>query len=482
MSTDHPEWRVERTEFLAAVSHELRTPLNSILGFANVLSNEIDGPLSPAQREDVEAIQSAGKHLMTLVSDVLDTSAESTAELEGFGPLPTDRVVTDVIRLFSPELRRKGLRVEIELPEGLPRPFTSARAVRQLLLNLVGNAVKYTREGVIRVRGHANERALIITVEDSGPGIHETARKKLFEPYTRATDDGEGWGLGLAIARDLASRIGALVEVRDVDGPGASFSLLLPREIGKPLSRMPSRPAHPAFSTRAHFVAAMSHELRTPLGSIVGFARLLEQGVDGPLTDAQRDSVVRIWRSSEELLVLLSDILDVAKIEAGKITLDQSAIEVEPVVHDAVARMKRTLDHDAPHVTLDLDEALPRVVADRARLAHAIGCVLRHVGRGRTSLVVRTRISKRETMASIRGERPVVRIEVHDPERAIDPAEAERAFEPFYELKESTGRRIMGLGLLLALARGLAQVQGGDVRCESTGNGTSWTMVFPAYP
>ena len=314
---------LERAQFLAALSHELRTPLNSILGFTQVLLSGMDGPLTPGQREDLEAIASAGEYLSALVREVLDTSAETTGELEVFGLVDLGAVAEDAARLFTPQVKKTQHELVVSRAEPVPKPLGSPRAVRQVLLNLIGNAAKHGKPGPIHVSAFARGDVAVLAVTNVGRSVL-TAREAPFRPFERGVDgrgDPEGWGLGLAIADELAARMGGAIEMQSGEtakGPVTTFALLLPLARGVRLRELPSTHAMP---TRTHFVAAMSHELRAPLGAIAGFSSLLEDEVDGPLTPAQKQSVTRIRRSAESLVASLTDILDVARADVGRLQL-----------------------------------------------------------------------------------------------------------------------------------------------------------------
>lgn len=222
----------ERQEFVAAVSHELRTPLNSILGFAQVLLSEIEGPLSPSQREDVDAIRAAGVYLKDLVDEVLDSSvtpSETAAQLE---PLDIAPIVREVARLLGAQKRRDPmLQLDIDIAPDVPPILADARKIRQILLNLAGNAVKFTRSGSVRLRAYRTADSLRVAVEDTGPGIATSDLSRIFRAFERVqTEEGqsEGWGLGLAIARDMAEWHGGRIDVATEIGRGSTFTLILP--------------------------------------------------------------------------------------------------------------------------------------------------------------------------------------------------------------------------------------------------------------
>lgn len=221
----------DRAAFLAAVSHELRSPLNAILGFADLLMAEVDGPLPPGAREEVEQVRASGAHLLELINDILEFSA-----LEG-GQLRLTRAAVDVTALAGEVLREavgavQGRPLVVRM-EGAPRLVIEADAkrLRQILTNLVGNAVKFTQQGEVTVAIAQQGAYAKIAVRDTGPGISEDERAVIFEEYRQASEERtkrRGTGLGLAIARRLVLLHGGTIHVESELGRGSTFHVLLP--------------------------------------------------------------------------------------------------------------------------------------------------------------------------------------------------------------------------------------------------------------
>jgi signal transduction histidine kinase len=221
----------DRAGFLAAVSHELRSPLNAILGFADVLGTEVDGPLTEAAREEVEQIRGSGMHLLELINDILEFSA-----LEG-GQLKLTRsrvdlahVASEVVREAAGVLGDKPVRVYVA-GETDVYAHADGRRVRQILQNLVGNAIKFTQRGEVVVTLQKDGSRALVQVRDTGPGISSNERAMIFEEYKQAGDERvrrRGTGLGLAIARRLVLMHGGLITVDSELGKGSTFTVALP--------------------------------------------------------------------------------------------------------------------------------------------------------------------------------------------------------------------------------------------------------------
>ena len=231
-----------KSVFLANMSHEIRTPMNVILGFARLLQREAD--LSPRQGEYLEALNRAGEHLLELIDEVLEMSKIEAGRVV-LRPRTFDLpgLLEETERLLRPRAEAKGLAFLLERDESLPRWVVADEGkLRQVLLNLLGNAVKFTRDGGVVLRGRVLDgggdvRSLQVEVEDTGPGIGEEEMGHLFQRFEQAQagrDAGGGAGLGLRISRDFLRIMGGDLEVHSRKGQGSLFRFQVPLQIGQP--------------------------------------------------------------------------------------------------------------------------------------------------------------------------------------------------------------------------------------------------------
>lgn len=223
----------ERSHFLAGLSHELRTPLNAILGFTHLLESEDDGPLSDDAKESLATIRASGEHLKSLIDDIIDLSAMET------GQLRLSRVVVDVpgvasevVREAQPAVKNRPVEVSMKM-ESPAFAWADPRRIRQVITNLVSNAVKATAEGSVKVTVGHEEDMVRIDVTDTGRGIAPSVLATIFEPYRQAGDAAArrgGAGLGLAITRRLVVLHGGSMDARSELGRGSVFTVRLPDE------------------------------------------------------------------------------------------------------------------------------------------------------------------------------------------------------------------------------------------------------------
>ncbi|MFO1169285.1 MAG: ATP-binding protein [Rhodoblastus sp.] len=233
-----------KSRFLATVSHEIRTPLNGVLGMTDLLSSM---PLEAEAQSYLAAIRTSGVALTNLIDEILDFSRIEAGRLDlERAPFEIAPLVEGVIELLAPRAQGKGIEIAAAIaPEVPARVVGDAARLRQILINLAGNAVKFTEAGGVGLRVEAGfGGALVFRVEDTGPGVPEERRSKIFQEFERgdgsASAEHGGAGLGLAISRALADRMAGSLELEKSDGAGSTFVLTLPLE-AEPVARKESR-------------------------------------------------------------------------------------------------------------------------------------------------------------------------------------------------------------------------------------------------
>jgi signal transduction histidine kinase len=229
-----------KSQFLANMSHELRTPLNAILGYAELLVDGIYGVLPERPRGVLERIQNNGKHLLALINDVLDLAkieaGQLTLTLEDYS-LP--EVVNSVVTAAEPLATSKGLKFTAIVQDDLPMAHGDARRVSQVLLNLVGNAIKFTDKGEVEIRAIVEKGQFVLTVRDTGLGIADADQERIFGEFQQIDNSNTrkkgGTGLGLAISKRMVEMQGGTISVDSVLGQGSTFRVVLPVHVDEML-------------------------------------------------------------------------------------------------------------------------------------------------------------------------------------------------------------------------------------------------------
>ncbi|HEX6268628.1 MAG TPA: GAF domain-containing protein [Anaerolineales bacterium] len=227
-----------KSQFLANMSHELRTPLNSIIGFSRVILKGIDGPVTDMQQQDLTAIYNSGQHLLGLINDVLDLARIEAGKMElNFEEVQLSDLVTSVMSTAKGLVKEKQIQLQQRIPADMPTVRGDTMRVRQVLLNLISNASKFTDEGSITVetqvqRSPTGKMEALINVTDTGPGISREDQKKLFQAFSQvdgsATRKSGGSGLGLSICANLVQLHGGRIGVRSDAGKGSTFYFTIP--------------------------------------------------------------------------------------------------------------------------------------------------------------------------------------------------------------------------------------------------------------
>jgi signal transduction histidine kinase len=229
-----------KSQFLANVSHEFRTPLNAILGYTSMLLQGVLGPVSEPQKKGLSRVDSSARHLLSLISDILDITRIEAGKM----PIHTaefalPELITEVIHEVEPMLRHAPLALATEVASPLP-PVQSDRAkVKQIVLNFLTNALKFTPEGTVTVSASCDHERdqILVAVADTGIGIAEADQARIFEDFNQADNSPSraygGAGLGLAICRRLAAMLAGHILLQSAPGQGSRFTLILPRAVSR---------------------------------------------------------------------------------------------------------------------------------------------------------------------------------------------------------------------------------------------------------
>lgn len=230
-----------KSAFLASMSHELRTPLNAVIGYSQMLQEEAEADNRSTDLQDLQKIESAGKHLLELINSILEMSKIEAGKVEvQSGPFLVPELIGEVVELVRPMATKNGNQLETAIAPGVGAMTTDAVKLRQCLLNLLSNAAKFTHNGRITLRVERvfeEDRPFIrFDVVDTGPGIAPAELRQLFEPFhqlesTPIRGKGQGTGLGLAITRRLSRLLGGDTLVQSEPGAGSTFTLSLPETL-----------------------------------------------------------------------------------------------------------------------------------------------------------------------------------------------------------------------------------------------------------
>lgn len=227
-----------KDRFLASMSHELRTPLNAIIGFTGTMLMKLPGPLTSEQEQQLRIVQSSARHLLSLINDILDLAKIESGKLELHEEQIFVRdIVFEVRAALQPMADQKGLSIETVIPPSRVPVRADRRALHQIILNLVNNAIKYTEKGSVRIelalrRSNDGTQCVDVDVMDTGIGIKPEDQERLFKAFEQVDPSNtrrfEGAGLGLYLSQKLAKMLGGDVHFTSELGRGSTFTLTLP--------------------------------------------------------------------------------------------------------------------------------------------------------------------------------------------------------------------------------------------------------------
>jgi signal transduction histidine kinase len=263
-----------KSRFLASVSHELRTPMNAILGFTDALLAGVDGPLYDEQRASLGWVQRGGRDLLGLINEILDLSKIEAGKLT-LDPQPFDprELVESVVAQHRSLAVQKRIQLTLRTDDAPDSAILDRQRVQQILVNLIGNALKFTEAGTVEVVADGGaEEVLHVAVRDTGPGIPADKSEAIFEEFSRIDGDAPGTGLGLAICRRLARVMGGDVTVESVVGAGSTFHLTLPLDC---------RTARPMTATLATGPAAIGEPVLMSVDDDPSVLPLLQKMLPG---------------------------------------------------------------------------------------------------------------------------------------------------------------------------------------------------------
>ncbi len=457
-----------KSEFLASMSHELRTPLNSIIGFAEVMADQLFGPLNPKQQKYMSNIHTSGHHLLQLINDILDLSKIEAGKLElNYREFSANEVLNDTLTSVAPLAEKKNLDMKVEIDSKLASIAADESKFKQIMYNLLSNAVKFTPDhGKITVKAVANRKLAVVTVTDTGIGISEEDQEIIFQQFRQVSDSDdrefEGTGLGLALTKKLVEMHGGRIWLKSEPGRGSSFSFSIPFEMPQDLldaeditrvCRLPEWPAAPKNDARKPLapqiqVAGINKDSSKPTILVVEDDPKAAELLSIYLRDADYEVVLTV--DGEEALALAP------KIKPFAITLD-----IMLPTKDGWAILQEL---QASPITRDIPVIICSMVDDSS-LGLTMGAVGHITKPIRREELITTLTKCRQ---NTRVDKPYVVLVVDDDPQAIELVRSILEPEGFGILKANDGEEAINIALdchpdLIVLDLMMPKVSGFDV-------------------
>ena len=366
-----------KSDFLSRMSHELRTPLNAMLGFAQLIEIDPQQPLSPAQRERVGQIQTAGWHLLDMINDTLDLSRIESGTLKlDIEATELPPLVAASVSMIERAAQARGIAVTQALAPNAAQIFADPTRVKQILTNLLSNAVKYNVEGgSVRIASRIDATGAVeVTLSDTGLGMSEEQLAALFQPFNRLGRERsaqEGTGIGLVISQRLAGLMGGTLNARSTPGEGSTFILTLPRA---PRREPPPDSRDDALEPQPHeYRQRVVHYIEDNETNAIVMEGVLAQRPQVKLRVSATglEALAAIRAAPPSLILLDMHLPDIDGLQLLRMLKDDAATSAVPVVvvsADAVStRIKSALDAGAEHYLTK-----PVNVAELLRLVDAL--------------------------------------------------------------------------------------------------------------
>lgn len=364
-----------KSAFLANMSHELRTPLNAIIGYSEILVEDASDRGDDTSIADLKKIQSAGKHLLGLINDILDLSKIEAGRMDIYlEQIFLSKLVADVKTIVDPMMGKNNNRFVIDCPGHIGSLRTDLTKLKQNLINLLSNAAKFTKDGEVkltlsRIEGEDGIKRIRFNVSDTGIGMSEEQLAKLFQSFSQAdsstTRNFGGTGLGLTITRHFCTMLGGTVEAASSPGNGSTFTMVLPDQLAKPVAQAP---AGPRVSRRADGKAAISilvvdddpavHEVLSATLSREGYEIL--HAYDG-------DEALKMMRAATPPDIVTLDVM-MPKIDGWSLL---GIMKSEPALQNIPVIMLTIVDDRNLGFSLGASEFMTKPI-DRARLVELI--------------------------------------------------------------------------------------------------------------
>jgi signal transduction histidine kinase len=505
-----------RSEFLRSVSHELRTPLNVILGFTDILLAEIDGPITGDQRENLTIVRDSGKRLLVLVNDVIELSAVVPEEDVEAGDPVTVLSLLENVQLALEE--RRGVRpvhVGVTFSPALEGYTISNQTLGRAFSIFAEHALVQTESGEVRLSASLERGALRLSVSGDGLRFENPGGASVTGPIgaageasVRASDQGRNRGnratrLRLRLAEELVKLAGARLEMlrgasaatsganaASEQAPPGAFVLWPSRASSQSGAHVLRGPAG-AFQTaakgtlqkdvhtlRVQWLAAMGHDLRSPLNAMLGFADLVAIDPHAQLSAAQTSSLEIVRERARDLLALIDDMVDWAKLAGDELKLSFEKLDARELIERAVEDARQRSGARELVVLIEAEPELGRVFVDARRSAQALVALMDHGVRSPEGGLIVLYARREEDDDG----KPQLLIEVHDASLEIRESDREHLFTAFRPSFAPTGKRIAGLSLGTAIARALVRAQGGDVWFASRPErGTTFAVSLPSH-
>lgn len=500
-----------KSDFITVASHQLRTPIAAVRWSLDILLSGKAGRLSEKQKNLIKEAYQNNKFMVKIVNDLLRTSR---IEEKGVKPViqlaDLTQIVKEVIKRAKDFAKAHNCKITFQTEKNLHLAYFDPLQIKSVIESLVDNAVHYSKaKGEVKIYlGKAGD-FLLFKIQDNGIGIPNDQKDLIFSKFFRARNaiktQADGLGLNLYLAKKIIEAHGGRIEFESTENKGSTFYLYLPiagrkenkrLEIEKLDRKEEEKDSEDILKKEREFVSVTVHELKAPLGITKWSLEALKSSRPGKLNDEQLELINQIYRGNERLLVLVRDLLDLAKLQEGKFDVKPQPIQLETIIKDVVVGFKIEAQRKNIKIELPLfKELLPKVIGDQNRIAQVITNLISNAVKytpenGRVTIKVR-KLSGRnikelyQKLGTVMIQHPdnkngYLVVSVADTGRGISKEEQKKLFTRFFRGRKILESKTEGTGLGLYITKTIIELHQGDIWFESTvGKGSTFYFSIP---
>jgi len=497
-----------KSDFITIASHQLRTPIAGIRWSLDTLLSDKAGKISDKQREIIGEAYQNNNFLVKAVNDLL-----RAARLEEKGVVLTPALV-NIVPIIKEVIRKNktfadayNCRIELKLPTRPVKVYADSLQIKPVIESLVDNAIRYSKDKcLVEVSLKMVKDYLLIAVKDSGIGIPPSQQSQVFTRFFRANNaiktQTEGLGLDLYINKKIIDASGGRITFSSIENKGTTFYVYLPlnskvADKNKISERQQAdSEAENLLKKEREFVSITIHELKAPLGATKWSLEMLRGGKSGKLNNDQLELVDQIYRGNERLLVLVRDLLDLAKLQAGEFDVNSQPLELKVILNDVVTAFKAEAQRKKIAVNLPAAEKLAlKITGDSNRITQVITNLVSNAVKytpvsGQVTIGVKKvtseelkKIATQTRTANIRhlaSRKGYLILSVKDTGVGISDEEQKKLFTRFFRGKNVLKSKTEGTGLGLYITKTIVNLHQGDIWFTSKlGKGSIFYISLP---
>jgi len=492
-----------KSDFITIASHQLRTPISAIRWSLDTLLSGRTGELSDKQREVVNEAYQNNKFMVKVVNDLLRVSR---FEEKGISllPQPTNltKIFEELIKIHQDLAQASNCQIIIQA-EKIPKAYIDPLQIKPVIHGLIDNAIRYSKgKGKIQIILKPVKNYILVKIQDNGIGIPQAQQTQVFTKFFRGSNamkaQTEGLGLDLYLAKNVIELSGGKIEFTSHEDKGTTFNLYFPTSKKQVESRLKIAQEDPQniLKKEREFVSITVHELKAPLGITKWSLEMLKSQKSGPLTNDQLSLIDQIYRGNERLLVLVRDLLNLAKLQEGKFEIEPRLIQFEEVVSDVVNGF--TVEAQKKTIKLEWQkskQALPKILADPSRVAQVVTNLVSNAIKytpKNGQVIISLQLVSASGLKKIGNNSKTININFSDNKKGylvlavrdtgigISEEDQNKMFTKFFRSKKVLKSEAEGTGLGLYITKSIVNLHKGDILFESKlGKGSIFYFSLP---